>query len=146
MAGRCSNSLSSNPNSPRNSNGLDKPRRPAMLHFILCVSPSAPWYTESSFSMVSVLSLSSTSSREMWSFVSSLLKEIKNKQQNFSVKNCETTSQITIDYSCLMLWCPMLLLSTRFQWETFWDDRGQQTYRVNPLFSELCACSELRKQ
>ena len=32
------------------------------------------------------------------------------------------------------------------QWETFWDDRGQQTYRVNPLFSELCACSELRKQ
>ena len=23
---------------------------------------------------------------------------------------------------------------------------GQQTYRVNPLFSELCACSELRKQ
>ena len=33
-----------------------------------------------------------------------------------------------------------------FEWETFWDDRGQQTYRVNPLFSELCACSELRKQ
>ena len=33
-----------------------------------------------------------------------------------------------------------------WQWETFWDDRGQQTYRVNPLFSELCACSELRKQ
>ena len=32
------------------------------------------------------------------------------------------------------------------QWETFWDDRGQQTYRVNPLFSELCVCSELRKQ
>ena len=32
------------------------------------------------------------------------------------------------------------------QWETFWDNRGQQTYRVNPLFSELCACSELRKQ
>ena len=32
------------------------------------------------------------------------------------------------------------------QWETFWDDRGQQAYRVNPLFSELCACSELRKQ
>ena len=32
------------------------------------------------------------------------------------------------------------------EWETFWDDRGQQTYRVNPLFSELCACSELRKQ
>ena len=32
------------------------------------------------------------------------------------------------------------------QLETFWDNRGQQTYRVNPLFSELCACSELRKQ
>ena len=35
---------------------------------------------------------------------------------------------------------------SKSQWETFWDDRGQQTYRVNPLFSELCACSELRKQ
>ena len=46
-------------------------------------------------------------------------------------------------------WKPFFFNSIQFnsiQWETFWDDRGQQTYRVNPLFSELCACSELRKQ
>ena len=40
----------------------------------------------------------------------------------------------------------VVIVKSLCQWETFWDDRGQQTYRVNPLFSELCACSELRKQ
>ena len=47
---------------------------------------------------------------------------------------------------CIMHQRGELLANKKPQWETFWDDRGQQTYRVNPLFSELCACSELRKQ
>ena len=55
----------------------------------------------------------------------------------------------TINHSLLLVtkWGFMLIIIlSNYQWETFWDDRGQQTYRVNPLFSELCACSELRKQ
>ena len=63
-------------------------------------------------------------------------------------KKCPIT-EVFLMGSVLYLLCVVLAVHIScndLKWETFWDDRGQQNYRVNPLFSELCACSELRKQ